>query len=175
MSNEKKEYHDMIKELRDERYDVDEVYIGGKDCKDPIEEVIVEEEHYVPQRFRPEGASEIVKEICDIADSTLLGLQMEGGVGAGVPICSIKKNLSESQEVRMLIEVAEDETAELVETVDIGQLIGLITRNWEALKELTPTEIRNAMKNVYSEVDEVVMEAAVDTALYVVRADAKAA
>ena len=75
----------------------------------------------------------------------------------------------------MLIEVAEDETAELVETVDIGQLIGLMTRNWEALKELTPTEIRNAMKNVYSEVDEIVMEAAVDTALYVVRADVKAA
>lgn len=170
MSNEKKEYHDMIKELRDERYDVDEVYIGGKDPKDTIEEVIVEEERYVPQRFRPEGASEIVKEICDIADSTLIGLQMEGGVGAGVPICSIKKDLTESQEIRLLIEVPEDETAELVGHVDMGKLIGLMQRNWKELKKLTFTEIRNAMKNVYCEVDPVVMEAAIDTAMHVVRA-----
>lgn len=162
----KQEYHDMIKELRDQRYDVEEVYIGGKDTP---------KDSYVPQRFRPEGASEIVQEIHDIADSTLIGLQMEGGVGAAIPICSMKKDFTESQEVRMLIEVAEDKTAEVVETVDMGQLIALMIRNWKALKELTPTEIRNAMKNVYGEVDEVVMEAAVDTALYVVRAEAKAA
>ena len=165
MSKDKQEYHDMIKELRDQRYDVEEVYIGGNDNKDT----------YIPQRFRPEGASEIVQEIHDIADSTLIGLQMEGGVGAGIPVCSIKRELTESQEVRMLIEVAENETAEVVETVDMGQLIALMTRNWTALKELTHTEIRNAMNNVYGEVDEVVMEAAVDTALYVVRAEAKAA
>ena len=149
----KEGYHKMIKELRDERYDVDEVYIGGKDSKDTIEKEIDMTEK-----------NEIAREIGEIADSMILSIEMEAD--NQIPVYSMEKDLSDSQAIELLL----NETAEVVATVDMSGLIALMTRNWEALKELTYTEIRNAMKNVYSEVDEVVMEAAIDTAMYVVRA-----
>lgn len=149
----KEAYHDMIKQLRDERYDVGKVYLGGKDDKDTIEKEIDMTEK-----------TEIVREIGEIADSMILGIEMEAD--NQIPVYSMEKELSDSQAIDLLL----NETAEVVATVDMSGLIALMTRNWKALKELTYTEIRNAMKNVYSEVDEVVMEAAIDTAMYVVRA-----
>ena len=173
MPSDKKDHFEMIKELRDERYDVDAVYIGDfKPEKDTIEEVIaLEKDHYVPQRFRDEDKEIIAQEIFDIADGECLAHLMDTAENpGGIPVLSIVRDLTESQEIAMLIEVAEDQTADLVDHVDMGRLIGLMSRNWKELKKLTVAEIRNAMKNVYCEVDPVVMEAAIDTALYVVRA-----
>ena len=166
----KKEYHDMIKELRDERVDVDAVYIGDfKPEKDTIEEVIEEViilgDPYVPQRFRDEDKEEIAQEIYDIADSTVLGHLMDTAEQE-VPVFSMKRELTFPKEHK------EEAVAEVIDYVDMGELIGLMQRNWKELGKLTMTEIRNAMVNVYCEVNDVVVEAAVDTALHVIRANA---
>lgn len=173
----KKDYHEMIKELRDERVDVDAVYIGDfkpdkETVEEVMEEVIILEDPYVPQRFRDEDKEEIAQEIYDIADSTVLGHLMDTAEQE-VPIFSMKKDLIVGEEMVLLLET--EETAELVDHVDMGELIGLMGRNWKALKELTNTEIRNAMISIYGSVNPVVVEAAIDTALHVVRAEQKAA
>lgn len=176
----KKDYHDMIKQLRDERVDVDKVYIGDfKPEKDTIEEVIedviVLEEPYVPQRFRDEDKETIAQEIHDIADSAVFAHLMDTAEKE-VPVFSMKKDLAPHKEEDMEILLIEtEETADVVDYIDMGELVGLMSRNWKALKELTNTQIRNAMINIYSDKESVVVEAAVDTALYLVRAEEKAA
>ena len=164
-------YHKMIRKLRNERYDVGKVY--GADGVDTIEEVIeLEEDYYIPQRFRDEERSDVAQEIFDIAEGSCIEHLMESAeIPGGIPVLSMEKDLTASQEIAMK-EQNEEKTADLVDHIDMGGLIGLMTRNWKALKELTPTEIRNAMKNVYGEINPAVVEAAVDTALHVVRAEA---
>lgn len=163
-----KNYHDMIKKLRDERVDVEAVYIGEfQPEKDTIEEVVENvvqlDEPYIPQRFRDETKEEIAKEIFEIAESACIEHLMSTAE-TEIPVYSMEKHytLTEETEVR----------SDHVDHVDMGELIGLMGRNWKELKQLTLTEIRNAMKHIYCEVDEVVMEAAIDTALHVVRAGA---
>lgn len=177
MSTEQENYHELIKKLRDERVDVETVYIGGqKPDTDTLETVIediieVEPEYYVPQRFRQEPEKEvdrdaIVQEICEIADSACFAFEMDNAEPE-IPVYSQEKHLTLTQE--------EGEVSEVVQHIDMGELIGLMQRNWKELKKLTLTEIRNAMINIYSDKDSVAVEAAVDTALHLIRAREKAA
>lgn len=122
-----------------------------------------------------EEKSDMVQEIYDIADSTYIGHLMDTAENE-VPVFSMEKDLTPHKEADVEILLIEtEETADVVEHMNMGELIGMMGRNWKALKELTNTEIRNAMINIYSDKDPVVVEAAVDTALYLVRAEMKAA
>ena len=174
----KQDHYDMIKRLRDERYDVDKVYLGDEaDPKDTIEEIIEKDLYYdadeEPKDVLPKD--KISQEIFDIADGAVFAHLMDTAEKE-IPVFSMKKDLTPSKEEDMEILLIEtEETADVVDYIDMGELIGMMSRNWKALKELTNTEIRNAMINIYSDKEPIVVEAAVDTALYLVRAEEKAA
>ena len=167
-----KDYHDMIKELRDERVDVDAVYIGDfKPEKDTIEEVIDEvivlEEPYVPQRFRDEDKDDIAREINEIADSALFAHLMDTAEEQ-IPVCSMRKNLGPQADVLLL---EWDATSDIMEHVDLMELSGLLHRNWGAFDQMTADEIIAGIKVFYPNNDPAIVEAAVYSLLFVVQAE----
>ncbi|NOQ49882.1 MAG: hypothetical protein GQ553_04395 [Nitrosomonadaceae bacterium] len=169
-----KDYHEMIEELRDERVDVDAVYIGDfKPEKDTIEEVIDEvivlKDPYIPQRFRDEDKEEIAQEIFEIADSTLVGHLMDTAeCQGGIPIMSIKKDLSVNDDILM---IEWEATSDIMEHVDLMVLSGLMHRNWGAFDQMTTTEIIAGITVFYPDNDPAVIEAAIYSLLFVVQAE----
>ncbi len=64
--------------------------------------------------------------------------------------------------------------APTVGVISLDELVDLMTRNWDALSELTHKQVLDAMINMYANIDSIVVEGAVDTALYLIRDEGKA-
>ena len=163
------ETFELIKKLRDERYDVDEVYIGGND--DPVdipeEVIVVEEDLYIPQRFREEDHSDIAQEIFEIADSTILAHLMDTADDA-VPVYSMKKNLGPQADIQLL---EWDAVSDIMEHVDLMELSSLMHRNWGAFDQMVSDEIIAGISVFYPDNDPGIIEAAIYSLLFAVQAE----